>query len=93
MADVGSGRWRHACWALVIVVSIKYAGFLMRAHNRGDGGGMALAALILSIVSRMRDTPRSTRLSTCVANSSKRSAPTTQASRYAVAGNIGVTVR
>ena len=33
-------------WALVIVVSIKYASILMRAHNRGDGGGMALAALI-----------------------------------------------
>jgi KUP system potassium uptake protein len=33
-------------WALTIVVSIKYAGVLMRAHNRGDGGGMALAALI-----------------------------------------------
>ncbi len=33
-------------WALTIIVSIKYAGFLMRAHNRGDGGGMALAALI-----------------------------------------------
>jgi KUP system potassium uptake protein len=33
-------------WALTIVVSFKYAGILMRAHNRGDGGGMALAALI-----------------------------------------------
>jgi KUP system potassium uptake protein len=33
-------------WALIIVVSIKYAGFIMRAHNRGDGGIMALAALI-----------------------------------------------
>jgi KUP system potassium uptake protein len=33
-------------WALMIVVSIKYAIILMRAHNRGDGGGMALAALI-----------------------------------------------
>jgi KUP system potassium uptake protein len=33
-------------WALVIVVSIKYAGVVMRAHNRGDGGVMALAALI-----------------------------------------------
>jgi KUP system potassium uptake protein len=33
-------------WALVIVVSIKYAGFIMRAHNRGDGGIMALAALL-----------------------------------------------
>ncbi|MGH2908773.1 MAG: potassium transporter Kup, partial [Solirubrobacteraceae bacterium] len=33
-------------WALIIIVSIKYAGFIMRAHNRGDGGIMALAALI-----------------------------------------------
>jgi KUP system potassium uptake protein len=33
-------------WALMIVVSIKYAGVVMRAHNRGDGGVMALAALI-----------------------------------------------
>jgi len=33
-------------WALMIVVSIKYAGFIMRAHNRGDGGIMALTALI-----------------------------------------------
>ena len=33
-------------WALMIVVSIKYAGFIMRAHNRGDGGIMALAALV-----------------------------------------------
>jgi len=33
-------------WALTIVVSVKYAVVLMRAHNRGDGGVMALAALI-----------------------------------------------
>ena len=33
-------------WALTIVVSIKYAGFIMRAHNRGDGGIMALASLL-----------------------------------------------
>jgi KUP system potassium uptake protein len=33
-------------WALMVVVSIKYAGFIMRAHNRGDGGIMALAALL-----------------------------------------------
>jgi KUP system potassium uptake protein len=33
-------------WALMIVVSIKYAGFIMRAHNRGDGGIMALTAVI-----------------------------------------------
>ncbi len=33
-------------WALIIVVSVKYAGFIMRAHNRGDGGIMALASLL-----------------------------------------------
>jgi KUP system potassium uptake protein len=32
-------------WSLAIIVSTKYAGFIMRAHNRGDGGIMALAAL------------------------------------------------
>jgi KUP system potassium uptake protein len=31
---------------MTLIVSIKYAGFLMRVHNRGDGGAMALAALI-----------------------------------------------
>ncbi|HEV3129962.1 MAG TPA: potassium transporter Kup [Solirubrobacteraceae bacterium] len=34
-------------WSLTIVVSIKYAGFIMRAHNRGDGGIMALTALVV----------------------------------------------
>jgi KUP system potassium uptake protein len=33
-------------WALTVVVSVKYAGFIMRAHNRGDGGIMALTALL-----------------------------------------------
>jgi KUP system potassium uptake protein len=33
-------------WALMVIVSIKYAGFIMRAHNRGDGGIMALTALL-----------------------------------------------
>jgi KUP system potassium uptake protein len=33
-------------WALTIVVTVKYAGFIMRAHNRGDGGIMALCALL-----------------------------------------------
>jgi KUP system potassium uptake protein len=33
-------------WALVVVVCVKYAGFIMRAHNRGDGGILALTALI-----------------------------------------------
>jgi len=33
-------------WSLIIIVSVKYAGFIMRAHNRGDGGIMALASLL-----------------------------------------------
>jgi KUP system potassium uptake protein len=33
-------------WTLMVEVSIKYAGFIMRAHNRGDGGIMALTALV-----------------------------------------------
>jgi KUP system potassium uptake protein len=33
-------------WSLMIVVTVKYAGIIMRAHNRGDGGIMALTALI-----------------------------------------------
>src|SRR5581483_5813039 len=32
--------------ALMVVVSIKYAGFIMRAHNRGDGGIIALTSLL-----------------------------------------------
>ena len=34
-------------WALVIVVSVKYVVFIMRADNRGEGGIMALIALAL----------------------------------------------
>jgi KUP system potassium uptake protein len=33
-------------WTLVVVVCLKYAGVIMRAHNRGDGGILALTALI-----------------------------------------------
>jgi KUP system potassium uptake protein len=34
-------------WALVIVVTLKYVVFMMRADNRGEGGIMALLALVL----------------------------------------------
>ncbi|MBS1140928.1 MAG: potassium transporter [Proteobacteria bacterium] len=37
-------------WALVIVVSVKYVTFIMRADNRGEGGIMALIALALRTV-------------------------------------------
>jgi KUP system potassium uptake protein len=32
-------------WSLIMVVSVKYVGFVMRADNRGEGGIMALLAL------------------------------------------------
>ncbi len=34
-------------WSLMIVVSIKYVTFIMRADNKGEGGIMALMALVL----------------------------------------------
>jgi KUP system potassium uptake protein len=34
-------------WSLVVVVSIKYVAFILRADNRGEGGIMALMALAL----------------------------------------------
>jgi len=33
-------------WALILVVSVKYLGFVMRASNQGEGGIFALLALI-----------------------------------------------
>jgi KUP system potassium uptake protein len=33
-------------WSLVIVISVKYLGFVMRAHNRGEGGILSLLALV-----------------------------------------------
>lgn len=34
-------------WSLMIVVSLKYVAFIMRADNKGEGGVMALMALVL----------------------------------------------
>lgn len=34
-------------WSLIFVVSIKYVSFIMRADNKGEGGVMALMALVL----------------------------------------------
>ncbi|MEY3493260.1 MAG: hypothetical protein RL413_678 [Actinomycetota bacterium] len=36
-----------AFWALVIIISIKYLMFVMRADNRGEGGILALTALVM----------------------------------------------
>jgi KUP system potassium uptake protein len=42
-------------WALIIVVSLKYVVFILRADNRGEGGIMALMALVHRAV---HDRPR-----------------------------------
>lgn len=36
-----------AFWSLVIIISIKYLMFVMRADNRGEGGILALTALVM----------------------------------------------
>ncbi|MFO0881923.1 MAG: KUP/HAK/KT family potassium transporter [Candidatus Saccharimonadales bacterium] len=43
-------------WAVILIVCVKYVGFIMRADNKGEGGIIALTALIKS--SKMR--PRAT---------------------------------
>src|SRR3954470_9320581 len=44
-ADEILGVLSLALWSLILIVSIKYVTFLMRADNRGEGGVLALAAL------------------------------------------------
>jgi KUP system potassium uptake protein len=44
-------------WALVMVISIKYGIFVLRADNRGEGGILALTALVTPIGS-LRRSPR-----------------------------------
>src|SRR5258708_9591639 len=39
-------------WSLVLVVPVKYVIFIMRADNRGEGGLLALTALVLRTTSR-----------------------------------------
>jgi len=34
-------------WALIALISVKYLGFMLRADNRGEGGILALAALLV----------------------------------------------
>lgn len=43
-------------WSLVIVVSVKYVVFIMRADNKGEGGIMALMALALRKAEGRRET-------------------------------------
>ena len=46
-ADHILGTLSLVFWALIVVVSVKYVSFVMRADNRGEGGIMALMALAL----------------------------------------------
>jgi KUP system potassium uptake protein len=46
-------------WALILVVSVKYLIFILRADNRGEGGVLALLALMLQ--HQRRDADRSTK--------------------------------
>ncbi|HEX4683666.1 MAG TPA: potassium transporter Kup [Gemmatimonadaceae bacterium] len=45
-------------WLLVLVVAVKYIAFIMRADNRGEGGILALMALILQQERRRSDSKR-----------------------------------
>jgi KUP system potassium uptake protein len=41
-------------WSLVLVVTVKYVAVIMRADNRGEGGLLALTALVLRTTGRDR---------------------------------------
>src|SRR5437764_6946484 len=41
-------------WSLVLVVTVKYVAVIMRADNRGEGGLLALTALVLRTTGRER---------------------------------------
>jgi KUP system potassium uptake protein len=45
-------------WALILVISVKYVVFVLRADNRGEGGGLALLALILQQQRRQSEKTR-----------------------------------
>jgi KUP system potassium uptake protein len=45
-------------WALILVVSVKYVAFILRADNKGEGGVLALLALVLQRQHRTADRRR-----------------------------------
>jgi KUP system potassium uptake protein len=44
-------------WAVTLLVSIKYVALIMRADNRGEGGSLALLALVTGLTKGSRWTP------------------------------------
>src|SRR3954463_2415397 len=45
-------------WSLILVISVKYIVFILRADNRGEGGILALLALLLQEKRRTEDRRR-----------------------------------
>ena len=45
-------------WALILIVSVKYVFYILRADNRGEGGVLALLALIIKQLHRTEDKRR-----------------------------------
>ncbi len=41
-------------WAVTAIVTVKYVTYMMRADNRGEGGSLALLALVMRITARSR---------------------------------------
>jgi KUP system potassium uptake protein len=46
------------CWSLILVVVVKYLIFILRADNRGEGGVLAMLALLLQRQHRARERRR-----------------------------------
>jgi len=44
-------------WALVLIISIKYLVFILRADNRGEGGILSLTALVMPLRTAARTRP------------------------------------
>ncbi|MFN0027622.1 MAG: potassium transporter Kup [Acidimicrobiales bacterium] len=45
-----------AFWALILIISVKYLALVMRADNRGEGGILALTALVMNTARSTRQT-------------------------------------
>ena len=45
-------------WSITLIVSIKYIGIVMRADNEGEGGVMALVALVRRLLGERRSSAR-----------------------------------
>jgi KUP system potassium uptake protein len=41
-------------WSLILVISVKYVGIITKADNKGEGGVMALSALVLAVTKNWR---------------------------------------